>query len=182
MAVVCEDQSRLLLTWTPRYWNESTISMSKPWMFVAASVWVLRRKSRLWIWKLVSLQDTSHTGTSGRICLYVFWACAKQSPSRPSNWSHVVAFSPCEMVERGGGVSSPSRTHTLTAPRKQFWLCHCFPQRSVEDGAKLLRCEWAAGGGQGGTRLWLHAVWEVYMVCELYMLQVIPLQLLNGGP
>lgn len=45
------------------------------------------------------------------------------------------------------------------------------PSPTIGGGrAKLLGCEWTAGEGQGGTRLWLHAVWEVYMVCELYML------------
>lgn len=65
-----------------------------------------------------------------------------------------------------------SQSVCVAAPRKQFWLRHCLPsflQRSVEDGAKLLRCEWTAGGGQGGHLALitcrvrgLHGLWALH--------------------
>lgn len=79
------------------------------------------------------------------------------------------------MQRRGCQRGRWQRWHILLAPSSS--RCRRPRRQLAKEEAGPFRCEWTAGG----TQLWLHAVWEVYMVCKLYMLLVIPLRLLNRG-
>lgn len=69
-------------------------------------------------------------------------------------------------------------SHSPCGCPKETFLAPPLPSPTTGGGWGQAVQMWMNGGRD--ARLGLHAVWEVYMVYELYMLLVIPLQPLNG--